>query len=114
MTHAPLEILLQAALEVEQLGKMKPACMGKGEGVWHGSLSRGDSTLWITDGIGGKGQLPEVTTAEYARRVPLSPVLSATHSDARGSAAVNTAGFVMAGLLAVSRPPLCLVANVSR
>lgn len=114
MTHVSLEILLQAALEVEQLGKMKPACMGRGEGMWHGRLSRGDSTLWITDGIGGKGQLPEVTTAEYARRVPLSPVLAATHSDAGGSAAVSTARFVVAGLLAVSRPPLSLVATVSR
>lgn len=49
-----------AALEVEQGGEMKPAGMGRGDGVWHGQQSRGDSILWITEGIRGKGDLPEV------------------------------------------------------
>ncbi|CAN0235917.1 unnamed protein product, partial [Ectocarpus fasciculatus] len=48
-----------AALEVENDGEMKPAGMGRGDGVWHGQQSRGDSILWITDGIRGKGELPE-------------------------------------------------------
>eukprot|EP00752_Nemacystus_decipiens_P002980 g2766.t2 len=48
-----------AALEVEKGGEMKPAGMGRGDGVWHGQQSRGDSILWITDGIRGKGDLPE-------------------------------------------------------
>ncbi|CAN0426140.1 unnamed protein product, partial [Ectocarpus sp. 12 AP-2014] len=38
---------------------MKPAGMGRGDGVWHGQQSRGDSIMWITEGIRGKGELPE-------------------------------------------------------
>lgn len=49
-----------AALEVEKGGEMKAAGMGRGDGVWHGQQSRGDNILWITDGIRGKGDLPEV------------------------------------------------------
>ncbi|CBJ30213.1 [Skp1-protein]-hydroxyproline N-acetylglucosaminyltransferase, family GT60 [Ectocarpus siliculosus] len=48
-----------AALEVENRGEMKPAGMGRRDGVWHGQQSRGDSIMWITEGIRGKGELPE-------------------------------------------------------
>lgn len=50
----------KAALEVEKVGDMQPAGMGRGDGIWHGQQSRGDSILWITDGIRGKGDLAEV------------------------------------------------------
>lgn len=39
---------------------MKPARMGRGEGLWEGKQSRGDSILWITQGLRATGQLPEV------------------------------------------------------
>lgn len=49
-----------AALAVEKGGEMKPAGMGRGDGVWHGQQSRGDNILWITEGLRGRGKLPEV------------------------------------------------------
>lgn len=52
----------KAALAVEKGGEMKPAGMGRGDGVWHGQQSRGDNILWITEGVRGKGELPEVCT----------------------------------------------------
>lgn len=55
-----LELLMSAAMEVYNGGEMRPAGMGRGGGLWHGSESRGDSILWVTDGIRGEGQLPEV------------------------------------------------------
>lgn len=51
-----------AALEVEKEEDMKPAGMGRGDGLWHGKKSRGDSIVWITDGIRGTGKLPQVRT----------------------------------------------------
>lgn len=52
--------LKSAALAVEKGGEMKPAGMGRGDGVWHGQKSRGDSILWITEGLRGTGEVPEV------------------------------------------------------
>ncbi|CAM9544677.1 unnamed protein product [Pylaiella littoralis] len=49
----------EAALAVEKGGEMKPAGMGRGDGVWHGQQSRGDNILWITEGLRGRGKLPE-------------------------------------------------------
>lgn len=43
---------------------MKPAGMGRGNDVWHGK-SRGDSILWITDGIRGTGSFPEASTHAF-------------------------------------------------
>lgn len=54
---------------------MKPAGMGRGDGVWHGQQSRGDSILWITDGIRGEGELPEVCTAVYCSNVGITDSL---------------------------------------
>lgn len=53
---------------------MKPAGMGRGNGVWHSEKSRGDSILWITDGLRGSGELPEVTWY-YSVCLAHSPVL---------------------------------------
>lgn len=41
---------------------MMPARMGKGDGLWQGKQSRGDSILWITQGLRAAGELPEVTS----------------------------------------------------
>ncbi|CAM9405116.1 unnamed protein product, partial [Laminaria digitata] len=49
----------EAALEVEEGGDMKPARMGRGDGLWQGKQSRGDSILWITQGLRAAGELPE-------------------------------------------------------
>lgn len=41
---------------------MMPARMGKGNRLWQGKQSRGDSILWITQGLRAAGELPEVTS----------------------------------------------------
>lgn len=41
---------------------MKPARMGRGDGLWQGKQSRGDSILWITQGLRAAGELPEVNS----------------------------------------------------
>lgn len=57
-----LEPISPAALEVEKEEEMKPAGMGRGDGLWHGKKTRGDHIVWITDGIRGTGKLPQVRT----------------------------------------------------
>lgn len=49
------------AVEVERTGAMKPAGMGRGNEVWHSEHDRGDRITWITGGIRGSGELPQVS-----------------------------------------------------
>lgn len=58
----PRRLPNEAALEIENDGDMKPARMGRGDGLWEGKQSRGDSILWITQGLRAAGELPEVSS----------------------------------------------------
>lgn len=62
-----LRLCRPGALELERSGQMKPAGMGRGQGIWHSGSRRGDSISWITDGIKGDGKLPHVSARGSTR-----------------------------------------------
>lgn len=50
-----------AARDLQAAGKLRPAGMGRGTGVWHSGQSRGDNILWLSDDEQGGVEIPEAS-----------------------------------------------------